>query len=95
MEAIKTLKEADKIAKELGLVRGKGTYNGGAFWKRPGESAIITRERLAELAGLVESDEWAPYPRPARAPRRSGPQGARRATHAGRAFAARRSPGAG
>lgn len=53
MHPIKTLKEADKIAKGLGLVRGKGTYNGNAFWVRPGEAAIITRDRLAELAGLA------------------------------------------
>ena len=53
MNIIKTLREADKIAKTLGLVRGKGTYNGAAFWVRPGSSAIITRERLAELAGLI------------------------------------------
>lgn len=53
MNAIKTLREANKIAANLGLVRGKGTYNGDAFWTRPGSSAIITRNRLAELAGLV------------------------------------------
>lgn len=53
MHAIKTLRAAEKIAKSLGLVRGKGTYNGEAFWTRPGQSAIITRARLAELAGLV------------------------------------------
>ena len=53
MNIIATLREADKIAKGLGLVRGKGTYNGAAFWVRPGYPAIITRTRLAELAGLV------------------------------------------
>ncbi|WP_280192139.1 hypothetical protein [Delftia sp. PS-11] len=53
MNAIKTLRDADKIAKGLGLVRGKGSYNGEAFWVRPGHPAIITRARLAELAGLV------------------------------------------
>lgn len=53
MNAIKTLREANKIAAELGLVRGKGTYNGQAFWVRPGSPAIITRERLAEMAGLI------------------------------------------
>lgn len=51
MQAITTLREANKIAKALGLVRGKGTYNGEAFWVRPGNPAIITRARLAELAG--------------------------------------------
>ena len=53
MQAIKTLKQADKIAKEHGLVRGKGTYNGAAFWVRPNQHQIITRSRLAEIAGLV------------------------------------------
>lgn len=53
MQTIRTLREANKMAAGLGLVRGKGTYNGAAFWVRPGNSAIITRERLAELAGLV------------------------------------------
>ena len=53
MSLIKTLREADKIARGLGLVRGAGKYNGAAFWVRPGSPAIITRARLAELAGLV------------------------------------------
>lgn len=52
MNAIKTLAEANKIAKALGLVRGKGTYNGAAYWKND-LGQIVTRERLAELAGLV------------------------------------------
>lgn len=53
MNAIKTLREADKIAASLGLVRGAGKHNGEDFWVRPGNPAIITRARLAELAGLV------------------------------------------
>ncbi len=53
MNAIKTLREANKIAASLGMVRGAGTYNGAAYWVRPGNPAIITRARLAELAGLV------------------------------------------
>ncbi|MBN9365946.1 MAG: hypothetical protein J0H59_02830 [Comamonadaceae bacterium] len=53
MNVIKTIREADKIADNLGLVRGAGTYNGEAFWVSPGNPAIITRARLAELAGLV------------------------------------------
>ena len=57
MQVIATLKEADKIAKSLGLVRGAGKYNGEAFWVRPGNPAIITRNRLADLAGLVDSVE--------------------------------------
>lgn len=55
MQVIATLKEADKIAKSLGLVRGAGKHHGEAFWVRPGNPAIITRNRLAELAGLVDS----------------------------------------
>lgn len=47
------LRTASKIARELGLVRGKGTYNGAPFWTRPNSSAIITLDRLAELAGLA------------------------------------------
>ncbi len=49
---IRTLREANKIAKDLGLTRGKGTYNGGAYWKNQ-HGQIVTRDRLAELAGLV------------------------------------------
>ncbi len=52
MQAIRTIREANKIAARLGLVRGKGTYNGAAFWKNAA-GQIVTRERLAELAGLV------------------------------------------
>ena len=48
-----TYKQATQLAKKLGLIRGRGTYNGAAFWVRPGNPAIITRHRLAELAGLV------------------------------------------
>lgn len=50
MFAIKTLREANKIAKSLGLNRGKGTYNGAAYWLND-RGQIVTRERLAELAG--------------------------------------------
>lgn len=52
MHAISNLRNANRIAKSMGLVRGKGTYNGDAFWTRPGSNAIITRRRLAELAGI-------------------------------------------
>ena len=48
MYAIRTLKEANAIAKKLGLVRGKGTYNGAPYWLKDG--AIVTQERLGELA---------------------------------------------
>lgn len=44
------------IAKRLGLTRGKGTYNGGAYWKRHGSNAIISRadlEQIANDAGLI------------------------------------------
>lgn len=51
--AITTLKQANQIAKNLGLVKGSGKYNGETFWVRPGSAQIITRHRLAELAGLV------------------------------------------
>lgn len=49
---IPTLREANKIAKALGFTRGKGTYNGAAYWK-DANGQIVTRDRLAELAGLV------------------------------------------
>ena len=49
---IPTLREADKIARSLGLVRGKGTYNGAPYWKGA-HGQIVTRDRLAELAGLI------------------------------------------
>lgn len=49
---IPTVREADKIAKSLGLVRGKGTYNGAPYWKNA-NGQIVTRDRLAELAGLI------------------------------------------
>lgn len=52
MHAIKTVREANKIAKSLGLVRGKGTYNGAVYWKNS-RGQIVTRDRLAELAGLA------------------------------------------
>lgn len=52
MNTIKTLKEADKIAKELGYLRGKGTYNGQPYWKNE-LGQIVTRDHLAELAGLA------------------------------------------
>ena len=49
---IPTVREADKLARELGLVRGAGTYNGAPYWK-DAHGQIVTRDRLAELAGLV------------------------------------------
>lgn len=45
------VKRIATLAKSLGLMRGKGTYNGSAYWVRPGSSAIITPERVLELAG--------------------------------------------
>lgn len=56
MNTIRTLREANKIAKELGLVRGKGTHNGAAFWKNE-YGQIVTRDRLAELAGYAPAPE--------------------------------------
>jgi len=55
MELIRTLRQADKIAKQLGLKRGPGTYNGGAYWKNTG-GEIVTRaflETLALKAGMI------------------------------------------
>lgn len=49
-----TIKQIATIAKSIGLVRGKGTYNGQPFWVRPGSSAIVTAERVLELAGYGE-----------------------------------------
>lgn len=51
-----TIKQANKIAKQLGLARGTGTFNGAAYWKRPGSPAIITRTRIEQMAferGLI------------------------------------------
>lgn len=45
-----TIRAAEQIARRLGLVRGTGKYNGQIFWVRPGSSAIITRQRLMDLA---------------------------------------------
>jgi hypothetical protein len=42
-------KQIAKLAKELGLARGKGTYNGAAYWLRDGK--IVTGNRVLELAG--------------------------------------------
>jgi len=50
MNPIKTISEANKIAACLGLSRGKGTFNGSAYWKTE-NGQIVTRDRLAELAG--------------------------------------------
>ena len=52
MHVIKTVREADKIAKALGFTRGKGTYNGAPYWL-DSLGRIVTRDRLAELAGLA------------------------------------------
>jgi len=52
MHVIKTVREADKIANALGFTRGNGTYNGAVYWKN-NRCQIVTRDRLAELAGLV------------------------------------------
>lgn len=44
-------KQIAKLAKELGLKKARGTYNGAAYWKREGSDAIITASRVLELAG--------------------------------------------
>lgn len=48
-----TQREAKKLARKFGLKQGYGTYNGGKFWLQPGTHRIVTRERLAEIAGLL------------------------------------------
>lgn len=50
------IREADKIARRLGLTRGKGTYNGAPYW-RDHLDRIVSRERLEELAEPVASIE--------------------------------------
>lgn len=40
-----TIKQLDAYAKTIGLKRGKGTYNGAAFWIRP-NGAIVSRYEL-------------------------------------------------
>lgn len=51
INAIKTIREANTIAKKLGLSRGKGSYNGKPYWL-DSLGRIVTRERLAELTRL-------------------------------------------
>ena len=46
-----TIKQITKEAKQIGIVRGKGTYNGGAYWKYSNSNAIITYARLLEILG--------------------------------------------
>ncbi|MGH8600834.1 MAG: hypothetical protein ACRET1_09215 [Burkholderiales bacterium] len=52
-----TLRGCAKLARELGLVRGIGTYNGDAFWHEPRSSAIITRDGLLTRAGYQDYSE--------------------------------------
>lgn len=44
-------KQIAQIAKSLGLKKARGTYNGAAYWTREGSNAIITADRVLELAG--------------------------------------------
>lgn len=46
-----TIKQLTKEAKQFGIVRGKGTYNGGAYWKWRCDNAIITYDRILEILG--------------------------------------------
>ena len=39
-----------KLAKDMGLIVGRGTYNGAKFWTRPGSNAIITANDVIERA---------------------------------------------
>jgi len=48
-----TIANLTQQAKKLGIVRGKGTYNGGAFWRYENTQAIITRDRLLEILGYL------------------------------------------
>jgi hypothetical protein len=48
-----TIANLTQQAKKLGIVRAKGTYNGGAFWRYEGAQAIITRNRLLEILGYL------------------------------------------
>lgn len=55
MNLIRTLRECDKIARQLGIKRGAGTYNGLPYWKNK-FGHILTRsdlETMAIAAGLA------------------------------------------
>ena len=46
-----TTKQIDQIAKQMGLERGKGTYNGKPYWVRPSNKAIFTKRDIEALIG--------------------------------------------
>lgn len=49
------MKQCSAAAKKLGLVRGKGTYNGGAYWMHK-NGLLVSRNRLERMAydaGLI------------------------------------------
>lgn len=46
-----TIKQLTSTAKSIGIVRGKGTYNGAAYWRYVEMETIITRKRLIEILG--------------------------------------------
>jgi hypothetical protein len=55
MNLITTLRQADKIARQLGIKRAAGKYNGMPYWKNS-KGEIVTRyflETLALKAGLI------------------------------------------
>jgi hypothetical protein len=55
MNLIRTIRQADKIARQLGIKRAAGKYNGMAYWKSA-NGEIVTRyflETLALKAGLI------------------------------------------
>jgi hypothetical protein len=47
-----TIKSLTEQAKKLGIVRARGKYNGGPFWRYMGMETIITRNRLLEILGF-------------------------------------------
>jgi hypothetical protein len=46
-----TIKQLTAAAKSIGIVRGKGTYNGAAYWRYAESKTIITRQHLMEILG--------------------------------------------
>jgi hypothetical protein len=46
-----TIKQLTIEAKQYGIIRAKGTYNGKTYWRWPCSNAIITRDRLLEILG--------------------------------------------
>lgn len=47
------MKYISKLAREMGLILGKGLYNGQPYWIRAGSTVIITPMRVMQMAGYV------------------------------------------